>query len=354
MVMKKNTVTIKKGLLWDVYEEACQKKTFQEDVHQRELLQSFQDLYDELEAPRLFPLPFKRAPKGLYIWGAVGRGKTFLMDLFFNQITRTPKRRVHFHEFMREVHARLHHKTESQQGALPQLVKEIANSTKLLCFDEFQVTNIADAMVMARLFEELLKQGVVVVATSNASPERLYEKGLHRERFLPFISLLLKHVTVFHLQGDIDYRRLKLSGHPRYFTPCNPETRNHLQCLWSHFTEQAPLEGVLFEREGPSLALEGLAKGVAWGSFQELCVRPCGRGEYLALADAIHTLILWGIPKMTLEDNNEAARFTTLIDILYDKGVCLVAAADAAPEHLYQQEGVFARTVSRLYEMQHD
>lgn len=352
--MKKNIVKPKKGLLWDVYEKTCHKKALQKDSHQKELLSYLQHLYHELESPRLFSFLFKRSPlKGLYIWGEVGRGKTFLMDLFFNQIHHTSKRRIHFHAFMDEVHSRLHQMSENRQGGISELIKKMSQEAKLLCFDEFQVTNIADAMIMARLFEGLFQAGVVVVATSNTNPDYLYEKGLHRERFLPFISLLQKSMEVFHLQGEVDYRRLKLSEHKSYYTSCDQETLDALHALWNEFTENAPLREINFGKEGPSFVLKGLAKGMAWANFHDLCGRAHGKREYFALAEVIHTLILWGIPKMTIDDHNEAARFTTLIDILYDKGVWLVAAAEAAPELLYQQKGAFDRTVSRLYELQH-
>lgn len=354
MLMKKNTASVKKGPLWDVYEATCHEKTFREDSHQKELLQRLQSLYDELEGQRLFRFSFKRRVlKSLYIWGEVGRGKTLLMNLFFDQIKHTRKRRVHFHAFMNEVHARLHQISEKRQEGISELVKQMSQEAKLLCFDEFQVTNIADAMIMARLFEGLFREGVMIVATSNTKPDDLYAKGLHRERFLPFISLLRKHADVFHLQGEIDYRQMRFLREKRYFTPCDQEAASDLRTLWDKCTNHAPLREILFAKEGSSFVLKGLAEGVAWANFDDLCVRACGPREYLALTETIHTLILWGIPKMTLEDHNEAARFTTLIDILYDKGVCFVAAAEVAPEHLYQQKGAFDRTISRLYEMQH-
>jgi cell division protein ZapE len=353
-MMKKNTEIMKKSPLWDTYEKGCLGRTFQESSHQKGVLCHLHNLYNALEKPRSFSFLTKRpVVKGLYIWGEAGRGKTFLMDLFYKHIQQTTKKRLHFDEFMRGVHHTLHEMKVKNEGTLPELIKKVSQEAKLFCFDEFQVTNIADAMLMGRLFEGLFREGVVMVTTSNTSPDKLYDKGLHRERFIPFISLLESHVEVHHLQGEIDYRRLKLATQKRYFTPCSEVTKIHLLAIWDKLTDGAPMLDTILEREGPLLALKGLAKGVAWANFHELCGRAYGRNEYLDLVQQIHTLILWGIPKMAVEEHNEAQRFTTLIDILYDKKVWLVAAADAAPEYLYQQGGAFNRTVSRLYEMQH-
>ncbi|MBY0501577.1 MAG: cell division protein ZapE [Alphaproteobacteria bacterium] len=345
---------MKTGPLWDAYETGCLRRAFHENSHQQGVLYYLHNLYQALETTRAFSFMSKQpVAKGLYIWGEPGRGKTFLMDLFYKHIQKTPKIRIHFDEFMRGIHQTLHGMNVKNEGALPELIKKTSKKAKLFCFDEFQVTNIADAMVMRRLFEGLFQEGVIMVATSNISPENLYDKGLHRERFVPFISLLEKHLDVYHLQGEIDYRCLKLATQKRYFTPCNEETKRHLLTIWGELTDGAPMLDVILEREGPLLPLKGLAKGVAWANFHDLCGKAYGRNEYLDLAHHIHTLILWGIPKMVAEDHNEAHRFTTLIDILYDKKVWLIAAADTAPEYLYSQGGTFDRTVSRLYEMQH-
>ncbi len=348
--MKKNAPITHKNPLWEAYEAACLEKDFSENPYQREVLCALQNVRQRLEAPSFFSHVFKRpSPKGLYIWGEVGRGKTFLMDLFYQQIESTPKLRVHFHEFMKEIHQTLHESGLSVSS----IAKIVPRGTILLCFDEFQVTNIADAMLMSRLFQALFAEGVAIVMTSNTPPEKLYEKGLHQERFLPFIALLHNHMDVVHLQGDVDYRRCKVSLQKPYFTPCNEDALSQLQTFWDQMTEGALRQETVVKGQGPSLTLEGLAKGVAWANFDHLCRQSYGRSQYLALAETIHTLILWGIPQMSPEDHNEALRFTTLIDILYDKGIWLVAAADVGPEYLYQQGGSFDRTVSRLYEMQH-
>ena len=352
--MKKNAMMINSDPLWKAYEKACLDEDFQENPYQKGLLSSFQGLYQHLENPSLFSRVFKdHSLKGLYIWGDVGRGKTFLMNLFYHQIEKTPKRRVHFDQFMRDIHQTLQEMGDKKEGSVAEFAKIVSRETKLLCFDEFQVTNIADAMLMGRLFTALFEEGVVTVMTSNTPPERLYENGLHRDRFLPFIPLLRNHMDVIHLQGDVDYRRNKLSLQTPYLTPCNEETLSKLQTFWNETTEGALKKETVVKGQGPALTLDGLAKGVAWTSFENLCGKAYGRGEYLALAETIHTLILWGIPQMTHEDHNEALRFTTLIDILYDKGIWLVAAAEVEPEYLYQQGGSFDRTISRLYEMQH-
>ncbi len=354
MLMKKKTTKEKVKSLIDLYNESCRNGRVELNSHQRDILTSLQTIYDSLELNRSFPFFTKKSGiKGLYIWGDVGRGKTFLMDIFYNQVEHTPKRRVHFHEFMKEVHASLHQLNNTQEEALPELINQISSEITLLCLDEFQVTNIADAMLMARLFEGLFREGVVLVATSNTSPANLYEKGLHRERFLPFIPLLSEYTDIAYLIGDIDYRRQKFSGQKLYFSPCDENSMNKLRTIWNDLTENAPLDTVQFTKVAPPLTLEGLSRGVAWAHFQDLCAQPCGRLAYLSLAESIHTLILWGIPQMTQDDHNEAVRFTILIDILYDKGVWLAAAGDVEPEYLYQQGGSFDRTISRLYEMQH-
>jgi cell division protein ZapE len=353
MLLKKKTNLLSKMSLSDIYASLCEEKKLESNFYQNELINQLQKISNTLSESRTFSLFSKKTIKeGLYIWGDVGRGKTMLMDLFFNNVQSTSKKRIHFHEFMKDVHLRLNQMTQTLEGSLPELIKQISQESRLLCLDEFQVTNISDAMLMSRLFEGLFKEGVILVATSNTSPLNLYENGLHRDRFLPFIPLLSEYTDVFHLKGEIDYRKEKLIGQKLYFSPCDETSMNHLRLIWNKLTDNAPMEMTEFEKEAPPLTLEGLSRGVAWAHFQDLCAKPCGRLSYLSLADSINTLILWGIPQMTLEDHNEAVRFTILIDILYDKGVWLAAAGDVEPEYLYQQGGSFDRTISRLYEMQ--
>jgi cell division protein ZapE len=305
-------------------------------------------------------------PQGLYIYGAVGRGKSMLMDLFFASapVPAEHKRRVHFHAFMLEVHQRLHAWRERTKGAesdpIPKLAGEIAAETWLLCFDEFQVTNIADAAILGRLFATLFEDGVVVVATSNRPPDDLYLGGLQRELFLPFIALMKERLDVIALDGGVDYRLLRLRGRPVYYQPLNAASAKALDAAFATLTENgddgAPAPCTLTV-QGRKLQVPLAAKGVARFTFAELCARPLGAADYIALATHFHTLVIEGIPRLDRDRHNEAVRFTILVDALYEHKCNLICSAAVAPEALYP-EGDFSfefhRTVSRLLEMQSD
>jgi len=304
---------------------------------------------------------------GLYLFGGVGRGKSMLMDLFFKlvEVPGGRKRRVHFHAFMIEVHERLHawrqtNHEKDESDPLPKLAADIAGDTWLICFDEFQVTNVADAMILGRLFEALFDLGVVVVATSNRPPDDLYKDGLQRARFLPFIALLKEKLDILHLAGETDYRTTRLGDMDVYFTPPDAAADGALDAAFHRLTEDEAGERVevgpvTLTAQGRELEVPCAARGTARFTFEDLCGRPLGAGDYLALAQEFHTVILSGIPAMGPENRDLAARFGTLIDALYEHRVKLVCSAAAVPNGLYpagDQSFEFQRTASRLIEMQ--
>jgi cell division protein ZapE len=309
-------------------------------------------------------------PKGLYIFGEVGRGKSMLMDLFFSCVENTPKRRVHFHAFMVETHAAIHawrQMTPKLRAQQPNFVREagddpiqpvaeaIARSATLLCFDEFQVTNVADAMILGRLFENLLARGVVIVATSNRAPEELYLGGINRQLFLPFINMIRERMGLIHLDGPMDYRLAKLKGFELYWSPLGPEADQGLAEAWRSLTGLDHGEPTQLSVQGRTLRIREQAKGVARLGFGELCEEPLGPADYLSLAHSFHTLIISRIPRLDPEKRNEAKRFVTLIDTLYDNKVKLICSAAASPDELCTQGELafeFKRTASRLIEMQ--
>jgi cell division protein ZapE len=298
------------------------------------------------------------APQGLYIFGGVGRGKSMLMDLFYASAPIEKKRRVHFHEFMLEVHDRLHRQRQDRAldgDPLAPLAADIAAESWLLCFDEFHVSNIADAMLLGRLFVALLDLGVVVVTTSNTPPDDLYQGGLQRERFVPFIDLLKERLDVLELDGVIDYRRDRIKGMTVYHQPLGASADAALAEAFAQLTDGATGGATTLAVQGRQLTLPQAAKGVARFGFAELCGRALGAADYIAIATHFHTIILAEIPLMTPEQRNEARRFMTLIDALYEHKTNLICAAAEAPDKLYVRgDGAreFKRTASRLIEMQ--
>ena len=301
--------------------------------------------------------------KGLYVCGEVGRGKTMLMDLFFATSVVKRKRRVHFHEFMADVHERVHvYRQDIKNGALPEqdpiqrAAAAIAEETWLLCFDEFHVTDIADAMILGRLFTRLFELGVVVVATSNLAPGELYKDGLNRGLFLPFIALLQRHCEVVRLEARIDFRLEKLTGMPTWYVPANAIADAALDDAWRRLAGEhagSPHELVV---KGHIVRVPKAAMGVARFSFDDLCAQPLAATDYLKIAHEFHTIVLDRIPVMDHARRNEAKRFIILIDTLYDHAVKLLASAQAQPDELYRgSEGYevqeFKRTASRLIEM---
>jgi cell division protein ZapE len=302
-------------------------------------------------------------PRGLYVWGSVGRGKTMLMDLFFESLPVRRKRRVHFHAFMADVHERIHaHRQAVKQGVasgddpIAPTAAALAEEAWVLCFDEFAVSDIADAMILGRLFTALFRHGVVVVATSNVEPERLYEGGLNRALFLPFIALLQERMEVVRLDARTDFRLEKLAGSLVYHVPADAAASGALDDTFRRLSGRVKGERVSLTVKGHPVVIPQAAGGVARASFDQLCRQPLGAADYLAIARDFHTLILDGIPRLNSAERNEAKRFITLIDALYDHHVKLVASAEAEPPELYKaEEGreafEFDRTVSRLIEM---
>jgi cell division protein ZapE len=301
--------------------------------------------------------------KGLYIYGKVGRGKTMLMDLFYESSPVASKRRVHFHEFMSEVHERIHDfRRRAKSGEIPDedavalTGAAMSAETSLLCFDEFHVTDIADAMILGRLFTHFFDRDVVVVATSNVKPDDLYREGLNRALFLPFIDMMKQHMDVVRLDARTDFRLEKLVKGKVWHVPPDDEAERALDEAWSQLTLGHPAHAVDFTVKGHKLHVPAAAFGAARFSFPDLCVKPLGSADFLRLAHAFHTLVIDRIPVMRFAQRNEAKRFILLIDALYDNAVKLIASAEAQPHELYvADQGLelfeFQRTVSRLIEM---
>ena len=348
------------------------------DGAQEAVIARLQDVLDGLggaaDAPKsgAFGWLFGRSkpsakPRGLYIWGDVGRGKTMLMDLFSGCVPATiSRRRVHFNAFMNDVHERIfRYRNEVKAGRIKgddpigPVAAGLAEEARLLCFDEFSVTDIADAMILGRLFGHLFERGVVVVATSNVVPDRLYEDGLNRALFLPFVDLIKQHMNVVKLEARTDYRLEKLSGGETYLLGAGPVVRAKMDAAFLRLTGRQVGERLVLAVKGRELVVPQAAMGLARFSFADLCQQPLGPADYLALAAHFHTLMIDDVPVLLENQRNEAKRFILLIDSLYDRGVKLVISAEAEPTGLYPyEEGreafEFHRTASRLVEMRSD
>lgn len=341
------------------------------DDAQRAAAERLQELQTTLESkPAKRWLAFWRSvsappPKGIYLWGGVGRGKSMLMDLFHQTLNIEEKRRAHFHAFMQEVHGLLRQERATGNGdPIPPVAKRLADGIRCLAFDEMVVNNSADAMIMSRLFRALMvDEGVVVVTTSNRSPTDLYKDGLNREHFLSFIALVEEKLSVLPLNGPVDYRLERLAGLDTWHTPLGPDATAKVREVFFRLTDFAPEDAAHVPAEQldvggkRTLHVPKSLKGVAVFSFKRLCGEPRGAADYLAIAREFHTVIIVGIPQMGADMRNEAARFMALIDALYEYRVKLFATAATEPDALYVAgEGSFefARTVSRLHEMQSD
>lgn len=295
-------------------------------------------------------------PRGLYLYGGVGRGKTMLMDLFFSSVSFQPKVRQHFHAFMASTHDRITRARKKVSGdPIPAVAAEIAEESRLLCFDELHVTDIADAMILGRLFAVLFERGVVVVATSNAHPEELYKNGLNRQLFLPFIDLIEDHMDIVELASGKDFRLEKLTGRPLYYSPADSSAQSELDGHWIRLTGRPPTSAPLdLEILGRNVRVPMAANGVARFDFDDLCVKPLGPRDYLQIAREFHTVIIDRIPILGPDKRNEARRFINLIDALYDNRVGFIASAEGEPHTIYKEgdgADLFSRTVSRLIEM---
>ena len=336
------------------------------DAAQEKAVQALDALYRQLTGDAARPGLWDRlrgrgapASHGLYIWGDVGRGKSMLMDLFVSVIEKQKKtRRVHFHAFMLDVHKRLHAFRQLHGGddLMPRLIAGLIDEVQLLCLDEMQVQDVTDAMILSRLFAGLMDGGVSVVFTSNRPPQGLYQGGLQREQFELFVALLKARMPIIELASPHDYRLEKLRAMARtYACPLGPEADDFLLESWHSLTHGAASHPLHIEVQGRTLRVDKHYHGTAWLTFDELCMRPLGANDYIELAKLCHTLLLQGIPALTRDYRNEARRFVTLIDALYEARVKLIATAETPPEGIYPAgDGNFEfhRTVSRLVEMQ--
>lgn len=347
--------------LIDLYRESVSAGTIRADGAQEQVLSHLSQLADKLAARPTTRLlaRFRKAeppPRGLYIHGEVGRGKTMLMDMFFEHVQAAPKRRVHFHAFMQDVHGRLHKaRSSNAQDAIAPVAKAIAAEARLLCLDEMQVTDIADAMIVGRLFEGLLAAGTVIVTTSNLPPTGLYQDGLNRQLFVPFIKLISERLEVISLDSATDYRLGRVKAHETFLTPLTAENDARLQDLWHKLTDSDSGEAIELSVLGRKLHVPEAAHGCARFSFADLCEKPLGPPDYLAVAHNFRTVFVTHIPLLGPERRNEAKRFVLLIDTLYDARVRFAATSAQAPDGIYaagDHRFEFGRTVSRLKEMQ--
>ncbi len=343
-----------------LYHARAREGRLRTDPAQEGLLPHLERLRAALEAPPprrgLFRKPEPVAVRGLYLWGGVGRGKSMLMDLFLDALSReVPVRRQHFHAFMQWVHAAMNRaRARGVDDAIRPVADEVAGEARLLALDEMQVTDIADAMILGRLFQRLWEQGVALVTTSNRPPQDLYKDGLNRALFLPFIAMIERECEVVELASPTDHRQERTQGERRYFCPADAGARAALDRIWSGLVEGQ--DGPVFLRvHGREVEIPRFRNGCARATFFDLCGRPLGPADYLALAEACRVLVIDDIPRLGSENFNQARRFVTLVDALYEGRVQLFASAAAAPDRLYVEgEGAFefARTASRLVEMQ--
>lgn len=326
------------------------------DAEQERAALALARLYSDLTAKRHFFSRLKEI-RGVYMHGGVGRGKSMLMDLLFATLPGSiKKRRIHFHEFLIETHDWLHARRgdKAVDNLLPEYAKYVADKTRLLCFDEFHVTDVADAMILSRLFTALFERGVVMVATSNWPPDRLYEGGLQRERFLPFIALIKERLEVVHLDSPTDYRSKAVQDLETYLWPLNEQTAARVERFFDTLSDHHAAEKTSVRVKGRDIPVLA-GGGAARFTFAELCENPHGAEDYLRIGERFHTVFIENIPKLGYDRSNETKRLMTLIDVLYDMRRRVIITAEAPPEKLYsggQYIFEFDRTISRLNEMQ--
>lgn len=342
------------------YRKALAEKNYVADAAQEKAIMRLQDLFEELidfkdQRSGFFKRMINRpdVPKGVYLWGGVGRGKSFLMDSFYNYLPYKRKVRIHFHEFMRSIHQQMQ-AIKGTEDPLDVVAKRTAEKYRLICFDEFHVSDIADAMILHRLLERLFEYGCTFVMTSNYEPSTLYPDGLHRDRILPAIALIKQKMDIINVDTGIDYRRRTLEQVQLYYRPLTPENSQAMESLYKEISGQDLKEEILTVENRPMKAL-GVAGNIAWFDFKTLCEDNRSQNDFLELATRFETIFLSEVPKMTAAQASPARRFTWLIDVLYDYNVKLVMSAEVEAAELYT-EGVlsneFFRTESRITEMQ--
>ena len=346
-----------------IYKQSLEEGHIGKDAAQKLVILRLQKLWTELSYKQKPTNPLKRLfskkiiPRSIYIWGEVGRGKSMLMDMFFTSLNSKQKQRIHFHALMLKVHSEIHKLRQINNAEpLTNVAKQISKDLKIICLDEFQVTDVADAMILSKLFSVLLDAGVTFVITSNRPPEDLYLGGLQREKFLDFVKLIYEKMEVLELSSPNDYRTQQIKSlESVYLFPLNAENEQTLKQNFSAFIHNSQPSPINLEVQGRKLVIPETYGGVAKLSFQELCEKPLGAADYIAIARRFHTIFISGIARLTPDNRNEARRFVTLIDNLYEHRVKLICTAATSPQEIYADgDGSFEfhRTVSRLIEMQ--
>ena len=347
------------------YQNRLESGDLKRDPIQADAAEKLDYLYHELLAYKPKRGWFSKGdapPKGVYFYGGVGRGKSMLMDLFYECLPdNIPARRVHFHEFMISVHDYIHARRsddsirEGADESLPMFAARLADQCRVLCFDEFHVVDIADAMILTRLYHCLYERGIVIVSTSNWAPDDLYSGGLQRDLFLPCIDLIKAHMHIFHLDSPHDYRTQFLMEEGRYFSPLGHESDAHMDAVFAVLSDGADIQTDVLNVKGREIQVHKAAKGVARFDFEELCARPLGAEDYLKICETYHSVLLENIPVMDQSKRNELKRLMNLIDVLYENHIRVIMSAAVAPENLYSGKDhayEFERTISRLKEMQ--